>query len=164
MTTTLMTTPHRLPDLQDLRDLAAELELSPGASFADVACGMGGPALWIAQETGANVRGIDLSAVAVSQAQRRASALGLGSVATFSVGTFDDTGLDTGSMDAAMTVDALQYAPKSRPQSKSSLVFCVRVGGSYSPPSSSTRLGQRDCRHRRGSSGRLPAATRETGL
>ena len=96
---------------QDLRDLGAELELSPGASFADVACGRGGPAQRIAKETGAKVRGIDFSGIAVSQAERRASALGLGSVATFSVGTFDDTGLDTGSMAGAMTVDALQYAP-----------------------------------------------------
>jgi len=59
---------------QDLRNLAAELKLSPGASLADVACGMGGPGLWIAKETGANLRGVDFSQVAVSQAEKRAGA------------------------------------------------------------------------------------------
>jgi len=97
--------------LQDLRHLARALGLSPGSRFSDVACGMGGPALWIARETGANLSGVDLSPVAVAQAEKRAQSLELANTAQFSVGSFADTGLETASMDAAMTVDALQYAP-----------------------------------------------------
>jgi ubiquinone/menaquinone biosynthesis C-methylase UbiE len=97
--------------LQDLRHLAEALGLSPGSRFADVACGMGGPALWIARETGAHLSGVDLSPVAVAQAENRAQSLGLASNARFSVGSFAHTGLETASMDAAMTIDALQYAP-----------------------------------------------------
>jgi ubiquinone/menaquinone biosynthesis C-methylase UbiE len=97
--------------LQDLRQLAEALNLPSGSTFADVACGMGGPALWIARETGAHLSGVDLSPVAVAQAEKRAQSLGLASNARFSVGSFAHTGLDTASMDAAMTVDALQYAP-----------------------------------------------------
>src|SRR5436190_3276667 len=105
--------------LPDLRHLARALNLSPGARFSDVACGMGGPALWIARETGARLYGVDLSPVAVAQAQKRAQDLGLAGTgqtparlgATFSAGSFAETGLETAPMDAAMTVDALQYAP-----------------------------------------------------
>jgi SAM-dependent methyltransferase len=97
--------------LEDLRHLARALGLSRRSRFADVACGMGGPALWIARETGARLSGVDLSPVAVAQAERRAQSLGFDSAARFSVGSFADTGLETASMDAAMSVDALQYAP-----------------------------------------------------
>lgn len=99
---------------QDLRQLTDALKLKSGSRFADVACGMGGPALWISQETGANLWGVDFSRVAVAQAEKRANALGLTRNAKFSFGTFAHTGLSTGSMDAAMTVDALQYAPSKR--------------------------------------------------
>lgn len=97
--------------LPDLRRLAGALGLSRGSTFADIACGMGGPGLWTARETGAGLSGVDLSTVAVAQAERRAQTLGLASTARFSVGSFADTGLETASMDAAMSVDALQYAP-----------------------------------------------------
>jgi ubiquinone/menaquinone biosynthesis C-methylase UbiE len=100
--------------LRDLRELAQALRLSRGSGFSDVACGMGGPALWIARETGAQLSGVDFSRVAVAQAEKRAEALGLASSARFSVGSFAETGLETGSMDAAMSVDALQYAPDKR--------------------------------------------------
>ena len=79
---------------------------------------MGGPALWIARETGAHLSGrrlavesVDLSPVAVAQAEKRAQSLGLAADANFSVGSLAHTGLKTASMDAAMSVDALQYAP-----------------------------------------------------
>lgn len=97
--------------LPDLRRLAAALALSPGSAFADIACGMGGPGLWTARETGARLFGVDLSPVAVASAERRAQSLGLASTARFSAGSFADTGLETASRDAAMSVDALQYAP-----------------------------------------------------
>ena len=98
--------------LQDLRHLAHTLSLSPRSRFSDVACGMGGPGLWIARETGAHLYGVDLSPVAVAQAEKRAQDLGLAGTSHFSIGSFAETGLETTSMDAAMSVDALQYAPE----------------------------------------------------
>src|ERR1700688_1806922 len=46
----------------ELRRIKLELGVARGACFADLACGMGGPGLWIARESGALLRGIDLSA------------------------------------------------------------------------------------------------------
>ena len=114
--------------LDDLRRLTAELRLAPGMTFADLACGMGGPGLWVAKETGAKLEGVDFSAVAVAQAAKRAAALGLEPQVRFSVGTFAETGLPAGSVDAAMTLDALQYAP-SKAAALSEFARIVRPGG-----------------------------------
>jgi len=114
--------------LRDLRELAQALRLSRGSSFGDVACGMGGPGLWIARETRAHVWGVDFSRVAVAHAERRAEGLGMASSARFSVGSFADTGLEAGSMDAAMSVDALQYAPDKRAAMRE-FARIIRPGG-----------------------------------
>jgi ubiquinone/menaquinone biosynthesis C-methylase UbiE len=100
--------------ISQLSRMAQELRLSPGETFVDLGCGMGGPALWVARETGAKLVGVDLSAVAIAQATERAIALGLSGQASFVVGTFADTTLPGGCADAVMSEDALQYAPDKR--------------------------------------------------
>src|SRR3712207_6401443 len=50
----------------ELRRIAHELGVGPGARFIDLGCGPGGPGLWVARETGAAVVGIDLEAVGVA--------------------------------------------------------------------------------------------------
>ena len=97
-----------------LKRMAAELRLSPGDTLADLGCGLGGPAMWMARETKANLVGIDLSPVAVEEASKRALELGLAERAQFYQGSFADTGLDANSVDGAMSEDAIQYAPDKR--------------------------------------------------
>lgn len=93
------------------RRMQAELQLSPGDTLVDLACGMGGPALLAAKNTGAKLIGLDISSVAVRLANERAVALRLSDTAKFNVGRFEDTGLPSGSADAVMSEDALQYVP-----------------------------------------------------
>ncbi len=100
--------------LAELRRMAGELRLRPGDTLADLGCGMAGPALWLARETGARLIGVDMSSVAVELAAARAAGLGLGDRARFAVGSFAETGLDAASVDAATSEDALQYAPDKR--------------------------------------------------
>src|SRR6266581_7482395 len=57
--------------LPQLRWMSSELRVGDGGTIADVGCGTGGPALWMARETGARVAGIDLSTAAVAQAAAR---------------------------------------------------------------------------------------------
>lgn len=97
--------------LTQLRALAEALQLRADQVVVDLACGAGGPGLWVAAEYGARLVGRDLSAVAVQRATERADALGLRDRAEFAPGSFENTGLASGSADAIMTVDALQYAP-----------------------------------------------------
>jgi len=93
------------------RRMMKELGLSPGDTLVDLACGMGGPALLAARETGARLIGIDFSRAAVDLASQRAAALGMSAMARFVLGTFAETGLQDASADGAMSEDAIQYAP-----------------------------------------------------
>jgi SAM-dependent methyltransferase len=98
----------------ELTRFASELRLQQGDTLVDLACGMGGPALWLANETRARVTGIDFSAVGVALANERATSLGLAERSRFAVGTFAQTGLDDRSAAGISSEDALQYAPDKR--------------------------------------------------
>src|SRR5438552_13793975 len=57
--------------LGELQRIAAQLRLSAGRMLVDVGCGMGGPALWLSRETGADLVGVDASRVGVALAAER---------------------------------------------------------------------------------------------
>jgi SAM-dependent methyltransferase len=97
--------------LQQLRALSEDLHLVAGQVLVDLACGAGGPGLWVAEQSGARLVGLDLSPVAVQRAVELAETLGMEDLAEFSPGTFEHTGLATHAADAVMSIDALQYAP-----------------------------------------------------
>jgi SAM-dependent methyltransferase len=109
--------------LPQLRALGAGLRLEPGQLLVDLACGAGGPGLWVARETGARLVGRDLSPVAIERARERATALGMRDRSKFAPGSFAATGVASESVDAVMTIDALQYAPDKT----AALVECARI-------------------------------------
>ncbi len=115
--------------LEQHRRMTAELRLGPGGTLVDLGCGMAGPALLAARETGANLIGVDFSAVAVTLATERAANLGI-SQARFVAGTFAGTGLDAASADAAMSEDAIQYAPDKTAAIKEAARI-LRPGGRF---------------------------------
>jgi len=90
------------------------LRLEPGQSLADVACGAGGPGLWMATQSGASLIGVDPSPAGLAIATRRAQNVGLADRARFQQGTFEHTNLGDESVDAVMSVEAFQYAPDKR--------------------------------------------------
>src|SRR5579885_575833 len=59
-----------------LQRIAREVLVGPGQTLADLACGSGGPGLWVARATGARLIGVDYSSVAIQQARQRAAAFG----------------------------------------------------------------------------------------
>ena len=83
----------------------------PGATFADLAFGSGGPCLWVARETAAHAVGIDFSRVAVKRASVRADRAGMTDRVRFVVGDLSATGAEDREFDAAMSTDALWLAP-----------------------------------------------------
>jgi len=109
--------------LAELQRLKGGLALATGQTLVDLGCGMGGPALWVAHEAGAEPVGIDLSSVAVERAAARARDRGLAGHARFVVGSFAQTGLPSESAHGCMSVDALQYAPDKR----AALVEAARI-------------------------------------
>jgi ubiquinone/menaquinone biosynthesis C-methylase UbiE len=89
---------------------------------------MGGPALWMARETRANLIGVDLSRVATEQAGARAVDLGLSEQARFRVGSFADSGLEANSANGVMSEDALQYVPDKK-AAMAEVARIMRPGG-----------------------------------
>jgi SAM-dependent methyltransferase len=114
--------------LASLQRLAEGLALSADDVVVDLACGAGGPGLWVAKHTGAQLIGRDLSPMAVQRAAERVDGLGLTGRAEFAQGSFEQTGLGTGCADAVMTVDALQYAP-DKTKAINEVARILRPGG-----------------------------------
>ena len=94
-----------------IAEAVAGLRLFPGGTLVDLACGRGGYGLEIAARTGARLIGIDFSAEALRQARELARRLG--ATADFRVGDLAATGLDAGSADTVLCVDAIQFAPQA---------------------------------------------------
>ena len=116
--------------LAQLRKLADGLKLAAEQVLVDLACGAGGPGLWVGKETGARLVGRDLSSIAIERATERLAFLGMEGRAEFGQGSFDQTGLATASADAVMTVDALQYAP-NKTGALAEVARVLRPGGRF---------------------------------
>lgn len=97
--------------ISDLKRIAAEIHVGPGQTFVDLACGRGGPGLWVARETGAALTGIDASRIAIEHASRNANNFSLDGKACFRRGDFIATGLPSSVFNGAMSVDALWMVP-----------------------------------------------------
>jgi SAM-dependent methyltransferase len=93
-----------------IAEAAASLRLSAGSTLVDLACGRGGYGLEIAARSKARLVGVDFSAEAVRQAREQAQRLG--ATADFRIGDLAATGLDAGSADAVLCVDAIHFAPQ----------------------------------------------------
>jgi SAM-dependent methyltransferase len=91
--------------LSRVAELLAESAAGP---LLDAACGRGGPGIWLSRRTGRRAHGVDISRVAVEQARELATRLG--SDATFTTGSLDDTGLDDEAFAATVCLDALHFA------------------------------------------------------
>jgi SAM-dependent methyltransferase len=94
-----------------IAEAAASLRLSPGSTLVDLACGRGGYGLEIATRSSARLVGVDFSAEAVRQAREQARRLGV--TGDFRIGDLAATGLDAGSADAVLCVDAIHFAQQS---------------------------------------------------
>ena len=103
--------PRSFVTLTELRAIARDLGVGPGQSIVDLGCGQGGPSLWVARETGAELVGVDLSSVGTKRAEARAAQFGLDGRARFQVGDITATGFPDASFDGAMSVDVLWAVP-----------------------------------------------------
>jgi 2-polyprenyl-3-methyl-5-hydroxy-6-metoxy-1,4-benzoquinol methylase len=91
------------------------LELSPGKTLLDVACGAGGPALRMAAITGCSVVGIDVHEQAVSTARSLAGQRGLSRSAEFQVAdAAERLPLSDGAFDAITCIDAINHLSDRR--------------------------------------------------
>jgi len=119
--------PYSYVSRSELERFAAESRVGPGDVLVDVGCGRGGAGLWVSGATGAALVGIDIAESALVAARERADAMGR-TDATFQRGEFESTGLDDGSADAVMSIDALLFTP-SKAAALVELRRILRPGG-----------------------------------
>jgi SAM-dependent methyltransferase len=112
-------------EAQRMREL---LQIAPDGVLADLACGAGGPGLWMAAQSGASLTGVDPSAAGLRAARARARDVGLADRARFQLGTFEQTNLPGGGADAVMSIEAFQYAPDKR-AAAAEFLRVLRPGG-----------------------------------
>lgn len=93
---------------EGIAEVTEALGLGPDDTLLDLACGRGGYGLEISARTGARLMGVDFSIEAVRQATEHVRRLHR--KAEFRVGDLDATGLEPGSVNAVLCVDAIQFA------------------------------------------------------
>jgi cyclopropane fatty-acyl-phospholipid synthase-like methyltransferase len=105
------------------------LDLCPGKTLLDVACGAGGPALRIAASTGCSVVGIDVHEDAVTTASSLAAQRGLAERAEFrSVDATKPLPFPDASFDAITCIDAINHF-SDRPRVIADWARLLKVGG-----------------------------------
>jgi SAM-dependent methyltransferase len=101
--------------LAEARELFRALELCPGDTALEVACGSGGITCRMALETGARCVGIDINVPAIDAAARRAQELGLASRVTFQVAdAASQLPFPDESFDAIFCNDSINHFPGRR--------------------------------------------------
>jgi SAM-dependent methyltransferase len=93
--------------LEHIAELLGDLS---GRRLLDLACGLGGPGIHLAERTGALLCGVDWSRVGARVATTTARSR-LPDRAAYAVGAGDRLPLRDGSMDAAVCIDALTFLP-----------------------------------------------------
>jgi len=105
------------------------LDLSPGKTLLDVACGSGGPVLRIAARTGCSIVGIDLHEQAISTAKSLASQRDLKERAEFYVANASQQlPFADGRFDAITCIDAINHLP-DRPLVIATWARMLKPGG-----------------------------------
>jgi SAM-dependent methyltransferase len=88
------------------------LGLAAGSRVLDVACGLGGPTLRIAQQTGCDAWGVDVHEQALADATARARAAGLADRVTLQrADASQPLPFADGSVDAIICIDAINHLP-----------------------------------------------------
>jgi ubiquinone/menaquinone biosynthesis C-methylase UbiE len=101
--------PASVINVGDLETFAAEIRVVAGQTIVDLGCGGGGPGLWVAQQTGASLIGVDASSAAVATATALAQRRGMEGRTRFICADFGATGLPDDCADGIMSLDALMF-------------------------------------------------------
>ena len=97
--------------LTELRQIVTSLSIGASDRFIDIGCGQGVVSLWVAQQTGASVIGVDYSKVAIQFAESAAKNRGLQDRTTFIHSDASATNIASASLDGAISIDSLQLMP-----------------------------------------------------
>ena len=97
--------------MRSIHTLAGGCDLGPGKRVLDAGCGLGGPAVALAQEYGVRVTGLNICEPHVALAAEYAEQRGVGHLVEFRHGDFMDMPFPDASFDAVLNHESLGYAP-----------------------------------------------------
>jgi tocopherol O-methyltransferase len=104
------TTSHSESLLNMNREMAAPLGLRAGQRVLDAGCGVGGSAIWLAENFGVEVVGVTLSPEQCSLARKYADERGVSGLVSFEVGDYLTTALDDQSFDVFWAEESFCHA------------------------------------------------------
>jgi cyclopropane-fatty-acyl-phospholipid synthase len=93
--------------LNKIRHVAAKLKLTPGMTVAELGCGWGALAIYMAQNCGVRVTAVNVSPEQIAVARRRARAAGVADKVTFIEQDLRDL---TGQYDRVITIGSMEHA------------------------------------------------------
>lgn len=120
---TLQAATHRFTD-----QMIERMHIVEGMRVLDVGCGVGGPAIRLANATGAEVLGITVSAEQVKRATALAEAQGLSGQVGFQRADVLDLPFPAESFDAVWALESLCHVP-DRPTALKNIARVLRPGG-----------------------------------
>jgi tocopherol O-methyltransferase len=91
--------------------MAEHVRLRRGERVLDAGCGVGGTSMWLAEQYGAEVVGINLVDDHVERARRYARERGLGQAVRFERADYTATGFDAASFDVVWAQESACHAP-----------------------------------------------------
>lgn len=91
--------------------IAHRLSLGPGMTAVDLGCGIGGPLIEIARFSGARIVGVNVNALQLERAAKRAEAAGLSHLTDWLECDFMRVSAPDASFDAAYSIEATCCAP-----------------------------------------------------
>ncbi len=92
-------------------EMIARLSPAAGQHVVDIGCGVGGPARYVAAETGAKVTGIDLTPEFIEAARALTEMTGLGDLVSFKVADALNLPFADGAFDAGFTQNVSMSVP-----------------------------------------------------
>lgn len=90
--------------------LAQRAAITPENRVLDAGCGVGGSAIWLANEVGCSVTGITLSEHQVAESRKNAEARGVTENTTFEVADYTATGYEDASFDVVWAIESVCHA------------------------------------------------------
>jgi SAM-dependent methyltransferase len=99
----------------ELRGFIEWMDITKESRVLEVACGSGGPACYVVQQTGCHLTGVDANPEGIANARTHAASLGLAERTTFiEADANKPLPFDDGAFDALICVDALNHLQDRR--------------------------------------------------
>jgi ubiquinone/menaquinone biosynthesis C-methylase UbiE len=105
---------HSQAVVRMIKELAYRARITRDDTVADLGCGIGGSSIWLAENIGCVVIGVDINPRSISAARAEAEKRKLGGLVTFVQGSYSSIPLVSKTVNVAWFLESLCYSPNKR--------------------------------------------------